>query len=875
MLPSAARSSETGFVSVSAVSSLHFASAAASEEKQQWGQPVAERQPALFTSRTRYARLTRRLQQMDGELRQHTAAHTENDRMRALHDRGAITVTQQQQTDSGLGEGSAVDGLLAAVLAPSSHNGPHSGASAKQHYTGEALLHAMARLTQKDSKDDRQDAAKRPQQQPQQQAQPLQQTGQGQAGSVSSFRRSTAQQPHVVSHFAATGPQQQLPTAIGSATATTTLSAAAPTGAAPTAAAVSRSMASAAASSLAGGGPSDSDVWSVGQSAQLSVRAVLDYYRSHPAARSELRARVEALKAAKAAAASGAVDSNKRSMGQRDMRREQSERSREAEGRRQQAARERLRQAAVAASMQRQQLASSSTVRDRGVQRPQGTGHGSLSLEDCDGVSDRGSGGVGGSDGGRAQGGPAPRESVDESGDNASVDRRARSLWLSVAVPAAVGCSVWLERSKAAIIPRLAADLDSDVDVALSGLFHSALVARLQDSKDAALTVLKRSLASYGQRWQEKRRRKAATLILRFLTLVHTASAIRQALRETSVLTHILRIQRWWRRHSAVLHAQQTVLSKKWRRREAALARQLLHHHSSTSSTQQSSTPSGAGGAGGGLAGGSGGGGGGGAAAGQAEHHREANSRDRRRQPSFDARAGRYRTTVEQQQQQQQQRDSTSSSSSSGTASSSVGVGGQPGAVLAGDASAYKAIPRSAQQQGVCHLLAVRRAGHRRRLRVYFAQLAAYEQQYAQQLELIRTRRLLGMEGSDGSHSGASTATAAVSGTAAGHTLALPPAPLRPVFPLVPQNAEMDRLLIAASRCYFLSRLNGFRPDSGSFATPHRDAPSDEVDFTPAFCAPHNSATATASATAAAGNELSRVTEESESAVRPQSTQFS
>ena len=882
--------------------SLHFIA----EEKQQLAGDASVPLP-LFTSRTRYARLTRRLRQLDDEARSHTAADAENERIKALHARGALggntalrqpQPQQPQQLDgSGSSEPAAdvstVDGLIAAVLTASSHSG-HSAALLKQHYTGEALLHAMARLSQKDGRDDKQDAAAAAKRQ-----QPLgqQQAGQGQTATLSALGRGTAQlqqvssgpQPHSTTQQLSAGvTQQHLPGLSGIVTLASVASAGGGATAATAAAAVSRGALSAPTASVASLN-GDSAVWSVGQSAQLSVQAVLDYYRSHPAARSELQSRVEALKAAKAAAASSAIDANKRSVGQRDSRREQTERSRQAELRRQQAAKERLRQAVVeaAAAVEAAQRlhSSSSSVRDKTAQHYSGFSHNNVPSEGGGVSADLDGGGVaaGGSsgDGNPLIGAAASDDWLDGTEDSASVDRRARLLWLSMAVPTAVGCTVWLERAKAVVIPRLAVELDADVDVSLSGLFHSALVARLQDSKDAALTVLKRSLANYGQRWQDKRRRKAATLILRFVTLVHTASAIRQALRDTSVLTHILRIQRWWKRHTAVLQAQCVVVSKKWRRREAAIARQQLHSSSHGSHSQGPTTPSSG-------QGGAGGGGGGGLAGGQTDH-RDVNSRDRRRQLSFDARAGRHRATLELQQpalNHQREASGGSGSAVSGVSGGGTGnLGGQPASVSASDASAYKAIPRSAQQQAVSHLLALRRAAHRRRLRVYFAQLAGYEQQYAQQLELIRTRRLLGMDGSEGSGSGPAI-VAQGSSTTAGHTLALPPAPVRPVFPLVPATAEMDRLLIAASRSYFLSRLAGFRPPDNTqpphlFAAPHRDAPSDElVDFTPAFCTPHNPNSAlqplasTAAFAAAAGSELSRVVEESESAVQSPSSQL-
>ena len=827
---------------------------------------------SVFTSRTRYARLTRRLQQLEAEIECSTAAETENERMRTLHARGAVGNTTgsphshshflYQQHSLALKDGSSepsldaptVDVLLSALLPWSSH--PRSvDASSHTHYTGEALLHAMARLTQRDSKDDKDatGAVKRQQPQP-----PALQQQTGQTGPLSPLGRATLQVQQ-------TAPlQQHLPIVSGTTTLPPVASsgaAAVTTGSAPVAGvAASRSVPS-----------SESDVWSVGQSAQLSVRAVLDYYRSHPSARSELQSRVEALRTAKVAAASGAVNANKRSMGQRHTRQERTERSREAERSRQRAVRQRLKRAAaeVAEAMEAAQTDGSSTAVRGRTQQSSGTA-GSGRLLDA---SEDGSGGGGAS-------GTALLEAIsgewdDGSGDAASVDRRARSLWLNIALPTATSCTLWLERTKTVLIPRLCVELDSDVDVLLSGLFHSSLVARLQDSKDAALTVLKRSLASYGQRWQEKRRRKAATLILRFLTLVHTASAIRQALRDTSVLTHILRIQRWWRRHTSVLHAQCTVVSKKWRRREAAMARQQSH---SSSHSQGPTTPSAAGGGAG-----TGGAGVAGAGAGQADHHREAASRDRRRQASFDARITRHRGGVD----QLQQRDVTGGGSGgvSGASSGGGGVSVQPLSVSLGDASAYKAIPRSAQQQAVSHLLAVRRAVHRRRLRLYFAQLAHYQSHYAQQLELITTRRMLGMEGSEPS---SGTAVVGDSGsstsTAHSHTLTLPPAPVRPVFPLVPQNAEMDRLLIAASRSYYLSRLVGFRLDgsgatpSSTFAAPHREAASDEVDFAPAFCTPHsptsNSNTHSTAPPTASSNELSRVREESDSTPRPVSSQL-
>ena len=875
--------------------SLHFAS----EEKQQLsatsssssvgsGSSSGRSEWPLFTSRTRYERLTRRLQAMNGELLAHTAADEENARMRRLHARGAITATATAHTTDTTGtaygklttdsindtalDGSTVgDGLFAAVLTASSHSS-HGGTASSQQYTGEALLQAMSRLTQKDSRDDKQDTAAtvRRQQQVQQQQQQAA-TGRGQLGALSSVGRSTV---HLqVGSGNGTQQQQHLPIVTG----TVSLPPVAVTSGGAVVSVAARSLLSAASVSSSS---ADSDVWSVGQSAQLSVRAVLDYYRSHPAARSDLQVRVEALRAAKAVAASGAVTANKRSMGQREVREAQSQVNREAEVRRQQAARDRLNQAAAvqAAEAAHRQHVASGAVRDRSLPHYLNSGHTVTASGDSDGGhgGDDSGGYVGASGSGRALLGAGSTDWLDGSGDGASVDRRARSLWLSIALPTATACTVWLERCKGVVIPRLAVELDSDVDVALSGLLHSSLVARLQDSRDAALTVLKRSLASYGQRWQDKRRRKAATLILRFLTLVHTASAIRQALRDTSVLTHILRIQRWWRRHTGILHAQCAVVSKKWRRREAAIARHQQH-----SSSGGAMTPSGAGGAGGGS---------GGSVGGQSDYHREATSRDRRRQPSFDARASRHKSGNEQPASGQQQREAASGSS---TAMVGVLSSGSLSGASSSDVSSYKAIPRSAQQQAVSHLLAVRRAAHRRRLRGYFTQLAAYEMQYAQQLELIRTRRLLGMETADGTQAATlhnnTTAAAATLGASstAGHTLALPPAPVRPVFPLVPQNAEMDKLLIAASRSYFLSRLVGFKQDrsqystalSHSFGASHREgALDDSVDFTPAFCIPHNpaasSTTGTASATInpAFGNELSRVNEESDSTMRPLSS---
>ena len=725
---------------------------------------------ALFTSRTRYALLSAHLSSpalrgAEAEGRPHLSsfAEAENARMqrmqrtqqqqqneKAEHHLHTHMQPQQQSQHPWLREGEAHSVMIRAVRVDAAARSATTAAP----LSGDALLSAMARLLRsaKDARDDRGGgggsgggvggAAMRS---------AAVGSGAGAIGRASNFARSAAataapaEVPHATPPL---GHALPLPTAALSPRPSSSASAAA------TSASAAPSVA------LLEGEGAEAEAAASVFNAATSVRALLELYRSNPIARAALQSRVDAEHERLRGTRGGArVAQNARQAGEAELHRRSVHDAREKEKQRQAAAHERR----TAQQRTREE--------EDNAQRSPALAASAAAESMLDGAAQPGEFGAARSE---AAGGAVAFDGADDGSDaSESADARRRALltWAAL-LPALSARRLWVERAKDALLPRLRAEWESAVDVDVSSLLHSALTARLSESKDAALIVLKRSLATYGLRWQWQRRRRAAVLLLTFLSLVRTAANIRQALRDSSVLSRILTLQRWWRRHRKAFDAQKTVLAKKWRRREALRSKQ--HAAQQQAQAPTSGPPTSAGiahllsdpGGGGGL--------GAGAGAGAGDSGRG----ERRRPPSSDA------------------QHAHSAGSARRPESRARSAAGLPAMGSVDVSSVYKALPRAAQWAAVAHLLAERRAQHRRRLRAFFAASDAYCAEHAQALELVRTRRMLGMDG-------------AAADAAPSHTHpSLPPAPARPRFRLLPPSAEMDDYISAASRAYFLSRLD-------------------------------------------------------------------
>ena len=571
---------------------------------------------------------------------------------------------------------------------------------------------------------------------------------------------------------------------------------------------------SAALQSPQGGSPSSSPSSSALFNPTVSVRAVLEFYRGHPAARAALSARVSAdHEAARAMRGGLRVAENVRQAGEANGQRSQMRRSRERERQRREAVREKRAESEARRKeeeeQQRRRLAATTAGEVGATAQPLAL-FAAAELAAASAV-------VGMAEEGRSSSSSPLAVAADGVAAPAAVDgpalrRRALLLWLSLLPTLAV--HRWCcERAKEALLPRLRAELESSVDVAASSLLHSALTSRLAEARDAALIVLRRSLASYGLRWQWQRRRKAAVLLLHFLSLVRTAHTIRQALRDSSVLSQILTLQRWWRRQRKVHEAQKVVVAIKWRRREALRSKQAQMQQQGGGSAG----PAAAAAVGGHQPAGPS------AASGQPLSFTSSSSVSSS-SPAVEAVDGvvgslreRRRPTVGDGQRRGDLRLRGHSHGGAATASStSASSSSYSSATSVSDVSSvYKALPRAAQLLAVSQLLSERRLQHRQRLRRYFAAWQRYQAEFATKLELQRTKQLLGIDPTQSNAAAAPHAQqlAGAHGRSITASSSLPPPPIRPRFRLLPSNAELDSELSAASRAYFLSRLHP-SPDS-------------------------------------------------------------
>jgi hypothetical protein len=274
-------------------------------------------------------------------------------------------------------------------------------------------------------------------------------------------------------------------------------------------------------------------------------------------------------------------------------------------------------------------------------------------------------------------------------------------------------------------------------------IYYNSLTWQQLNRRETARMILERSLTRYARKWKFRRQRAAALDIWKLLTLVKAAQAIRQGLKDSSVRSQIVKIQSWWRRILKIIIAQRNLIEVKWLRREQLIARQ-------TARKNQERRRSLAGHSGivnniGGLS----------------------------ISPMSGLQLVNRRNLLTGQ-------DFLSSPIRTANSGKKVARG------IDLDMTAYKPVPKSYRKQTIAQLVASRRSSHRAKLRMHFKALQRFHQLHSHEIELARARADLGMKN---------------------EWMKVPKEPEAPRMIHIPPNEELDAAIEAASKSFYLTKL--------------------------------------------------------------------